>query len=113
MEDNFENKCKTVYKHIFDKIKENRKKTDIEFIKFILSEHQPNTNPLRVNQTVETAWMINKKKFLFRLSVIYNPDNYPIRTEEEKLKNYIMKAITCEINEILSGCEFEKIKYGD
>ena len=107
-QENFENKCKTEHKNIFDKIKENRKKPNIEFIKFILNEHKPNTSPLKENQTVEKAWNKDKKKFLQRLSARYNPDNYPKEKEDEKLRYTIMKTISTEINSILS--EFEPVK---
>ena len=107
-QENFENKCKTEHKIIFDKIKENRKKTNIEFIKFILNEHKPNTSPLKENQTVDKAWNKDKKKFLQRLSARYNPDNYSRETEEERLRYTIMKTISTEINAILS--EFEPVK---
>ena len=104
----FENKCKTEHKNIFDAIKKNRKKPNIEFIKFILSEHKPNTSPLKENQTVENAWNKDKKRFLQRLSARYNPDNYPKEKDDEKLRYTIMKTISIEINAILS--EFEPIK---
>lgn len=107
-QENFENKCKIEHKNIFDKIKENLKKTNIEFIKFILSEHKPNTSPLKKNQTVEIVWNSDKKKFLQRLSARYNPDNYPKEKDDEKLRYTIMKTISIEINAILS--EFEPIK---
>ena len=103
--ENFENKCKTEHKNIFDEIKEYRKKSKIEFIEFILRKYPPKTNPLKNNQTVKSQWNKNPKSFITRLSARYNPDNYPKDTEDEKLKFAVMRAISTEINAILS--EFE------
>ena len=52
-QENFENNCKTKYKHIFDEISENRKKTNVEFIEFILEKHPPKKSPLKKNKTVK------------------------------------------------------------
>ena len=103
--ENFENKCKTEHKNIFDEIKEYRKKSKIEFIEFILRKYPPKTNPLKNNQTVKSQWNKNPKSFITRLSARYNPDNYEKDTEDEKLKFAVMRAISTEINAILS--EFE------
>ena len=101
----FENKCKTEHKSKFDEIKENRKKTNIEFIEFILEKYPPSVSPLKKGKTARDLWnkdADSKKAFLTRLSGRYNPDNYPRNTEEEKLKFTIMHTISTEINAILS-----------
>ena len=108
-QENFENKCKTEHKNIFDEISRYRQKTKIEFIEFILNKHPPNTSPLKKKQTVASAWNKNAKTFCERLSARYNPDNYPKETEEEKLRFTIMRTISTEINAILSEFVPQKI----
>ena len=101
---NFEDKCKTENKNIFDKIKKYREKTNIEFIEFIIKNHPPKKIPLKNNQTVRDQWNKDPKGFLEKLSGRYNPDNYKPKqnTYEEKLKFTIMHTISAEINSILS-----------
>ena len=98
----FENKCETEHKKIFDEIKSYRKKSKIEFIEFILKKHPPLRSPLKENQTVKSQWSKNPKSFVIKLSARYNPDNYSKDTEDEKLRFTIMRAISTEINAILS-----------
>ena len=109
-QENFENKCKTEHKHIFDEIKENRNKTNVEFIEFILQKYPPKKSPLKQGQTVQQQWNKNKKAFVERLSARYNPDNYPKNTEEEKLKYTIYHTITTEINAIIDELNPNRIE---
>ena len=101
-QENFENNCKTKYKHIFDEINENRKKTNVEFIEFILDKHPPKKSPLKKNKTVKQTWEESPISFVERLSARYNPDNYPRNTEEEQLNYTIYHTISTELNSILS-----------
>jgi hypothetical protein len=109
-QENFENKYKNERKQIFDEIKEYRKKTNVEFIKFILQKYPPKKDPLKKNQTVEEQWNKNKKSFLEKLSARYNPDNYPKNTEEEKLNYTIYHSITNEINAIMTEINPNRIE---
>ena len=101
-QENFENKFKEEKTQIFDEIKEYRKKTNVEFIEFILNKYPPKKSPLKKNKTVREQWNENAKSFVERLSARYNPDNYPKNTEEEKLNYTIYHTISTEINEIYS-----------
>ena len=101
-QEKFENKCKTEHKNIFDKIKEYRKKSNIEFIEYVIKNHPPKKNPLKKNKTVTDKWNEDAKAFVEILSARYNPDNYPRNTDEEKLQFTIMHIISIEINSILS-----------
>ncbi len=101
-QENFENNCKTKYKHIFDEISENRKKTNVEFIEFILEKHPPKKSPLKKNKTVKQNYEENPISFVERLSARYNPDNYPKNTEQEQLNYTIYHTISTELNAILS-----------
>ena len=110
-QENFENKYKNERKQIFDEIKEYRKKkTNVEFIEFILQKYPPKKDPLKKNQTVEEQWNKNKKSFLEKLSARYNPDNYPKNTEEEKLNYTIYHSITNEINAIMTEINPNRIE---
>ena len=108
-QEKFENLCKTEHKNIFDKIKEYRKKTNIEFIEYILKNHPPKKNPLKKNKTVRDKWNEDAKAFVEILSARYNPDNYPRNTKEEILKFTIMHTISIEINAILSELSPQKL----
>ena len=108
-QEKFENKCKTEHKEIFDKIKEYRAKSNIEFIEYILQNHPPKKNPLKKNKTVSQKMNEDSKTFLETLSARYNPDNYSRNTDEEKLNYTIMKTISIEINAILSEISPAKI----
>ena len=109
-QENFENKCKTEHKHIFDEIKEYRNKTNVEFIEFILQKYPPKKSVLKQGQTVRKQWDKNKKSFVEKLSARYNPDNYPKNTEEEKLKYTIYHTITTEINAIIDELNPNRIE---
>ena len=108
-QEKFENLCKTEHKNIFDKIKEYRKKTNIEFIEYVLKNHPPKKNPLKKNKTVRDKWNEDAKAFVEILSARYNPDNYPRNTKEEILKFTIMHTISIEINAILSELSPQKL----
>ena len=108
-QEKFENKCKTEHKNIFDKIKEYRSKSNIEFIEYILQNHPPYKKVLKKNKTVKDKWNEDAKTFVEILSARYNPDNYSRNTEEEKLKFTIMHTISSEINAILSELSPQKI----
>ena len=99
---------KNMNKKIFDEIHEYRKKSNIEFIEFILEKYPPLRSPIRKNKTVRQLWDEDPISLLERLSARYNPDNYPHNTEEEKLKFYIYKEIAKEINSIISEFNQEK-----
>ena len=101
-QEDFETKYKNEKKNIFDEIKEYRKKSNIEFIEFILREHPPKRSPLRKNKTASELWKEDAKSFAMVLSGRYSPDNYPKNTEEEKLNYTIFHEICKEINSILS-----------
>jgi hypothetical protein len=101
-QETFENKFKNEKKQIFDEIAEARKKSNVEFIKFILQNHPPKKSPVKKNKTVEQLWENDKKSFLETLSARYNPDKYPKNTDDEKLKYTIYHTISSEINAILS-----------
>ena len=101
-QENFENKYKKEKKQIFDEIKEYRKKSNVEFIEFILQKYPPKKSPLKKNKTVREQWNENSKALVERLSARYNPDNYPKNTEQEKLYYTIYHSISTEINAILS-----------
>ena len=101
-QENFENKYKKEKKQIFDEIKEYRKKSNVEFIEFILQKYPPKKSPLKKNKTVREQWNENSKALLERLSARYNPDNYPKNSEQEKLYYTIYHSISTEINAILS-----------
>jgi L1 cell adhesion molecule like protein len=100
-QENFENKYKTQQKQIFEKIKQFRQKSNIEFIQFVLENYPPKKSPLN-KKTIEEEWNEDKKSFVTKLSARYNPDNYPKNTEEEKFKFTIYHTISIEINAILS-----------
>ena len=109
-QENFEMKCKTENKQIFDEIKEYREKSNVEFIEFILNKYPPKKSPLKKGKTVKEQWNENPKSFCERISARYNPDNYPKNTEEEKLKYTIYHAISIEINDILSDINPNQIE---
>ena len=101
-QENFENKYKNEQKQIFYEIKEYRKKTNVEFVEFILEKYPPKKSPLKKNKTVRQQWNENPKSFAERLSARYNPDNYPKGADQEKLYYTIYHTISTEINAILS-----------
>ena len=105
----FEIKIKNEYKYIFDEIKEYRKKSNIEFIKFILQKYPLKKEILKKNQTIEERWAKNKESFLRILSARYHPDNVSNNTEEEKLNYTIFNAISIEINSIIEEINPNKI----
>ena len=107
---NFEDKCKTENKNIFEKIKNYRKKTNIEFIEFILEIHPPKKSPLKKNQTARGQWNKDPKSFVEKISARYNPDNYQKNTDAEKLEFTIMHTISVEINAILSEFAPQKME---
>ena len=99
---NFEEKYINENKKIFDEINEYKKKSNLEFIEFILKKYPPKKSPLK-RLTVKEEWNKNSKSFIERLSARYNPDNYPKNTDEEKLKYTIYHIISSEINSIKSN----------
>ena len=101
-QDNFEKKCKNEKKYIFDEIENYRKKSNIEFIEFILEKYPPKINPLRKNKTAQEEFNHNKKRFIQKLFQRYHPDNLGLlkNTDEEKLKYSIYHTISLELNSI-------------
>ncbi len=85
-------------KDSLEEIREQRKKSDIEFIKFILNKYPLKKNPLEHGQTVEQQLEHNKENFLLKLSGRYNPNNFKRETEDEKNKYEIYNEICKEIN---------------
>ena len=108
-QEQFENKCKTEHKNIFDNIMNYRAKSNIEFIDYVLKTHPPNKYKPKKNKTVADRWNEDAKGFVEIISARYNPDNYPKGTDEEKLKFTIMHTISIEINAILSELSPQKI----
>ena len=98
---NFEEKYINENKKIFDEINEYKKKSNLEFIEFILKKYPPKKSPLR-KLSIKEEWNKNSKSFIERLSARYNPDNYKKNTDEEKLKYTIYHVISSEINSIKS-----------
>jgi hypothetical protein len=109
-QEDFENKYKNEKKYIFDEIQEYRKKTNVEFIEFILNKYPPKKSPLKPKQTVSDQWNKNPQTFVEKLSARYNPDNYQKNTEEEKLFYTIYHYISTEINSILSELNPNRIE---
>ena len=102
-QENLENPNKDEEKERLDEIKEKRRKSSIiEFIEFVLDKYPPIRNPVRRGKTVRDLWNEDKKSFIEKLSVRYNPDNYPRNTDQENLKNKICHYIYSELNCILS-----------
>ena len=100
-QENFENKYKKEKKQIFDEIKEYRKKSNVEFIEFILQKYPPKRLLLKKNKTIREQWNENSKYLVEILSARYNQDIYPKNTEQEKLYYTIYHTISTEINAIL------------
>ena len=100
-QETFENNFKNDENEIFEEIKEYRKKTNVEFIEFILERYPPHKNPIKKNRTVQEEWNKNPKSLVEKLSARYNPDNYSKKTEEEKLMYTIYHTISTELNGIL------------
>ena len=96
--DDFVEKYKNENKEIFDEINEYRKKSNIEFIEFILEKYPPNKSVLKKGQTIKERWDKNKQSFLTILLSRYHPDNLPMDTKEEKLMYTIYDTIYKEIN---------------
>ena len=102
-QENFEEKYIKENKNIFDEINKYKKKSNIEFIEFILNKYPPKKSPLRKNLTVKEQWNKDSKSFIEILSARYHPDNYSKKkTNEEKLKYTIYHTISTEINLIKS-----------
>ena len=100
-QETFENNFKNNENEIFEEIKEYRKKTNVEFIEFILDRYPPHKNPIKKNRTIQEEWNKNPKSLVEKLSARYNPDNYSKKTEEEKLMYTIYHTISTELNGIL------------
>ena len=100
-QETFENNIKYDENEIFEEIKEYRRKTNLEFIEFILDKYPPHKNPIKKNRTVQEEWNKNPKILVEKLSARYNPDNYSKKTEEEKLMYTIYHSISTELNGIL------------
>ena len=100
-QETFENNIKYDENEIFEEIKEYRRKTNLEFIEFILDKYPPHKNPIKKNRTVQEEWNKNPKILVEKLSARYNPDNYSKKTEKEKLMYTIYHSISTELNGIL------------
>ena len=100
-QETFENNYKNENNEIFEEIQEYRKKSNVEFIEYILEKFPPNKNPIKKNTTVQEQWNKNPKSLVEKLSARYNPDNYSKKTEEEKLIYTIYHTISTELNSIL------------
>jgi hypothetical protein len=91
-------------KYIFDEIKENRKKTNLEFLEFILRKYPPLNSSFKMKTNIKDQWKKNPKKIVLKLSQSYHPDHLGLKkdTLEEKLNYKIYQTISSELNSIIS-----------
>ena len=101
-------KVKKDCKSITDEIEENSKKTNIEFIKFILSKH-PYEGYQKI-EDLENQIRNNLVNFLTDLKKHYNEQNFNSKsTNENELKKFVIaEKISKHLNEIILCFEKEK-----
>ena len=103
-EDILDTMIKNEKKYIFDEIKEYRKKTNLEFLEFILRKYPPLNSSFKIKTNIKDEWKKNSKKLVLKLSRSYHPDHLGLKTDtlEEKLNYKIYQTISSELNSISS-----------